>query len=336
MFDENQLVEMQWNIGTKTWYEEKGYIFTKLNDVFYVKAKDLKLSSKKCINVICDYCGKEFTKEYQSLNKSRIRGNKDCCVECRGKKKRENDLIKNAKAQFDRIETVCKENNYKLLTTIDEYDGVFMKVKYICPKHGVQETEFRILAMGYGCKECGNERVSKSLTLDVNEVKNVIESVDGNIWININEYIKFSENNLKIQCKCGNVYTTSLSSYINYNVTKCPQCSKKESKAETRIKNFLNDNKISFKQEKSFKDCKDIHALPFDFYLPELNTCIEFQGKQHYEPIKYFGGDKGFIVRQKHDRIKLNYCNQNNIKLICIPYWDENNIEKIISKELNL
>lgn len=64
MFDENQLVKMQWNCGTKTRYESMGYVFTKLKDIFYVKAKDLSPSSNKIVNVICDYCGKEFEKNY--------------------------------------------------------------------------------------------------------------------------------------------------------------------------------------------------------------------------------------------------------------------------------
>lgn len=336
MFNENQLVEMQWNVGTKTWYKSKGYVFTKLNDKFYVKVKDLKPSSNKYISIVCDYCGKEFTKKYCSLNKSRERGNKDCCSDCRGKKKRENDLRKNAREQFNKIEKVCKEYDYELITTIDEYDGVFMKVKYICPKHGMQEIEFRVLAMGCGCKECGNEKISKALILDANNVRNIIESINGNVWVNTDEYAGFAETNLKIKCKCGNIYTTSLSSYVHYNVTKCPKCSQKESKSETRIKDFLDKNKIFFEQEKSFKDCRDIHALPFDFYLPDFNSCIEFNGKQHYEPIEYFGGNNSFIVRQKHDKIKADYCNQNNIKLICIPYWNENNIEEILTKQLNL
>lgn len=335
MFDENQLVKMQWNCGTKTRYESMGYVFTKLKDIFYVKAKDLSPSSNKIVNVICDYCGKEFEKNYYWIDKSRKRGNKDCCSDCRGKKKSENDLRKNAKEQFDKLEKVCVEQGYKLITTIDEYAGVSMKVKYICPKHGEQETELRILTMGCGCFECGNDKIAKSRTLDVDYIKEVITS-DGNIWINPDEYIGYGETNLKIRCKCGNIYTTSFASYIHYNVTRCPQCSQKESKAETRIKTFLNCNNILFEQERSFRDCRDVHALPFDFYLSEHNCCIEFNGKQHYEPIKYFGGEENFVIRQKHDEIKFDYCNRNNIKLICIPYWEEDNIEEILMKELNL
>ena len=74
--------------------------------------------------------------------------------------------------------------------------------------------------------------------------------------------------------------------------------------------------------------------LPFDFYLPEYNACIEYQGQQHYTPIEVFKGESGFELRQKHDEMKRNFCIKNNIKLIEIPYWEYNNIEKILNNKL--
>lgn len=336
MFDKNQLVEMRWNAGTKAWYESKGYVFTKLNDLFYVNAEDLKPSSNKIIKVICDYCGKNFEKKFYALHKSRTCGIKDCCSDCRGKKKSERSLKERANEQFSKIEKICKEKGYKLITTIDEYVDVFMKIVYICPKHGIQKTELRILSMGCGCPECGKERISSSRKLSTDEVVNIIELNSKNKLLNPSDYIEYGVPNLIIKCECGNEYKTSLSSYIHWNVTRCPSCSQKESKSETHIKNFLNLHKINFKQENSFKDCKDINALPFDFYLPELNVCIEFNGRQHYEPVEHFGGYERFVVQQKHDKIKSEYCAKNNIKLVCIPYWDEDKIEEILVKQLNL
>ena len=68
--------------------------------------------------------------------------------------------------------------------------------------------------------------------------------------------------------------------------------------------------------------------LKFDFYLSEYNTCIEYNGVQHYEPVEYFGGMCKFILQQKRDLIKENYCIQNNIKIYVIKY-DENITEKL-------
>ena len=61
---------------------------------------------------------------------------------------------------------------------------------------------------------------------------------------------------------------------------------------------------------------------------------IEYDGIQHYEAVEIFGGIPAFKKRQKRDQIKNQYCKDNNIKLIRIPYWDYDNIETILEKEL--
>lgn len=103
---------------------------------------------------------------------------------------------------------------------------------------------------------------------------------------------------------------------------------------EYKIKEILDNLNIDYIQEKRFKDCKDIKTLPFDFYLPYYNTCIEFDGWQHYNMIKYDTSDK-FKIRKKHDYMKDEYCKNNNIYLIRIPYWEYKNIENILHTEIN-
>ena len=68
--------------------------------------------------------------------------------------------------------------------------------------------------------------------------------------------------------------------------------------------------------------------------MSDYNICIEYQGKQHYEPILYFGGEDNFELIVKHDKIKKNYCVENNIKLIEISYLDFNNITTILDSHL--
>jgi len=62
--------------------------------------------------------------------------------------------------------------------------------------------------------------------------------------------------------------------------------------------------------------------------LPDYNICIEFNGKQHYEPITFFGGEEGLKKQIIRDKIKTQYCDKNNIKLFIIKY-DENLIIKL-------
>ena len=72
----------------------------------------------------------------------------------------------------------------------------------------------------------------------------------------------------------------------------------------------------------------------FDFYLPDYNLCIEFDGIQHFLPNVRFGGEIGFIKRVNNDKIKTDFCKNNNIKVLRIKY-DENIIEKLKNKLKN-
>ena len=85
---------------------------------------------------------------------------------------------------------------------------------------------------------------------------------------------------------------------------------------ELIIKSVLDKNNITYEEQKTFDECKFKNKLRFDFYLPEKNICLEFNGKQHYEPIAFFGGDTRFIEQQRNDKIKVNYCSENDIELI--------------------
>ena len=84
------------------------------------------------------------------------------------------------------------------------------------------------------------------------------------------------------------------------------------------------DNKINFLPQHRFKDCKYKNTLPFDFYLPEHNICIEYNGVQHYEYRKFFHRTKNALsIQQLKDNIKKQYCDINGISLLIIKY-DEN------------
>ena len=71
---------------------------------------------------------------------------------------------------------------------------------------------------------------------------------------------------------------------------------------------------------------RQIRPLKFDFAIFDnkdtLKYVIEYQGQQHYEPVKYFGGKDSFVKQQKYDEEKRKCCKENNIQLIEIPYWD--------------
>ena len=115
---------------------------------------------------------------------------------------------------------------------------------------------------------------------------------------------------------------------------RCPRCC--ESKGEKMIEKILNSLNIEYIQQYKFDGCELKRRLPFDFYLPKYNCCIEFDGTQHYYISDFFGGLDKFISTVISDTVKNEYCKKNNIKLIRIPYHKINNIEEIIVDELKL
>ena len=112
----------------------------------------------------------------------------------------------------------------------------------------------------------------------------------------------------------------------------CPVCN--ESRGESSIRKYLTINKIDFKTQKTFKGCQYVSLLKFDFYLPEYNLCIEFDGIQHFEAFEFFGGEEALLKNMERDDIKNQYCIDNNIKLLRIRYDEISDIENILDDNI--
>ena len=118
---------------------------------------------------------------------------------------------------------------------------------------------------------------------------------------------------VEIECDEGHRYETNLHRF--YNGSRCPIC--KKSKGEVKISRLLEKYRIKYISQYKFDDCKFYRYLPFDFYLPDYNCCIEFDGKQHFQNTNTF---YNYEETHNHDIIKNNWCKENNIPLIRIPY----------------
>ena len=166
--------------------------------------------------------------------------------------------------------------------------------------------------------------------------KEVFDLVGDKIEV-LEEYIS-AKDKILFQCnKCNHRFKMNPNSFLNGN--RCPRCS--ISKGEESIEKWLKTNNIDFYSQYKFSDCKNKRSLPFDFYLMDFDCCIEFDGKQHFEPTRFGSKNqmktiKGFIQILINDKIKDDFCKLNKIKLIRIPYWDLNKIDKILNEEFNL
>lgn len=137
----------------------------------------------------------------------------------------------------------------------------------------------------------------------------------------------------KCQCECGSIVNVVAHYLLNGNTTSCG-CNK--SKGELKIKNILLENNIEFKQQFTFDNLKYKSPLKFDFAIfknNQLLCLIEYQGIQHYDENNLWFSEEN----QVRDTLKKDYCEQNNILLIEIPYWDYEDINfKYLKEKCNL
>lgn len=115
----------------------------------------------------------------------------------------------------------------------------------------------------------------------------------------------------KCKCDCGNTCIINGAYLRNGDTISCG-CIK--SKGELTISKILKENNIPFEKEKIFSECKDKLPLPFDFYINN-QYLIEFDGEQHFNK-----NGLNYDYIKKHDEIKNQWCIENNIPLIRIPY----------------
>ena len=147
-------------------------------------------------------------------------------------------------------------------------------------------------------------------------------SYDKVSYINNKTYILIKCNTCENYFEC--LPTNHLAGY------GCKYCG--GSKGEKIISYLLTIFGISYIREKKFDDLRDVQYLRYDFYISEYNLLIEYDGKQHFEPIKHFGGVDAYNKTVEHDNIKNKYAEDNYYCLLRIKYTDD--IKNVLIREL--
>jgi len=253
-------------------------------------------------------CKKHGIFEQTPSNHLRKKG----CPKCVGRNRTTEEFIKLSKNIHG------DKYNYELV----EYKKSKNKVKIICKKHNKAFTQTpQDHLQGNGCPYC------KTLTTE--EFINKAKITHGDKYdYSLTNYIN-SRTKVEIICKKHNKIFKQLPQSHASGIG-CPRCN--TSKGENKIENILSNKNIIYVRQKKFDGCKNKYKLPFDFYLPDLNICIEYDGKQHFEAIEYWGGEEQFELIKIRDKIKTDFCIKNNIELLRINYRE--NIEEKLNKTL--
>lgn len=177
---------------------------------------------------------------------------------------------------------------------------------------------------GHGCQNCAKEkaRLAASKTHD-QFLLDAIQAHGSGRYEYLSEY-KMAIRKIKIKCnQCGHVFRQAPTSHIAGS--GCPRCV--SSKGENLIAVCLDRLGVAYEIQKKFDGCVAKASLKFDFYIPSLNMCIEYQGAHHYRSVDWYGGEDTLRKVQRRDKIKRKYCAENNIGLIEVPYtWTRDQV----------
>jgi hypothetical protein len=201
------------------------------------------------------------------------------------------------------VKYLCEYYNVNTISDYKKLSKIYLRVSSNYQKHGIKFNNITILSY-----EAAKKFLSK---IDIN---------------NFDDWLVFIKSKPKFIPRHPEKYYkedwVSWYDFLNYDITNI-------SSGEKKIIDYLTKHNIEFEREKRFENCIYKKKLRFDFYLPEKNICIEYNGKQHYEAIDFYGGEKFLKLSKKRDMIKENYCKQHNIKLIKIKY--DQNVEKVLN-----
>lgn len=230
----------------------------------------------------------------------------------------------------------AKHNNYYDYSLV-KYIQSNIKVKIICPKHGIFEQQPNNHLHGQRCIKCMGDNVRKARISNTENFVEKSKKVHGNKYDYSLVKYKTGKDKVIIICpKHGEFLQTPFAHSSPSMKQGCPHCN--ISKGEDEIEKYLIKNNIEYTTQYTFIDCinpKTSKKLPFDFYLPEHNIIIEYHGEQHYKKTGYFEKRAGGLKElQYRDQIKKDYCQSKSTTFIEISYTEFNNIEKILKEKI--
>ena len=276
--------------------------------------KDTLIDCQTKATFICKICGNKWKARPYSI----IAGHG--CRKCYDKRNSENK-----KMSLCNIANILKETNQNIIIT-GEYIDTKHYTTFKCLKCGNEwETMPYIVLGGHGCPKCNSAWSNRRKTRE--EFISEMNKLYNNKYIYIidKEYV-LTRDIIKFICpKHGMI---SQLSYTHAQGNGCKHC--KESSLEKEIKFMLENNNINYIPQ---FNAEWLGKQTLDFYIPDIKTAIECQGRQHFEPIDIFGGEDCLSLCIERDERKRLLCKENNIELIYFlnkeynKYIDDSNIK---------
>ena len=249
------------------------------------------------------------------------------------------------KCQYEKLSNDLKLTLEEFIERANKIHGLgtydYSKVNYInmntnviitCPIHGdFPQTPNGHIHEKEGCPKCKSIKISESQKMTKEEFIKRAREIHGDKYDYSKVDYKYIDLNVIITCPIHGDFPQTPHNHL-YG-SGCSKCN--TSKGENTIRNYLIEYGLNFEEQKRFDDCRHKKSLPFDFYLPQYNLCIEFDGRQHFMVVN-FGHmtneemEENLKLNQLHDTIKTDYCKINKIHLLRIRYDED--IKKKLSE----
>lgn len=255
----------------------------------------------------CERCGHEWNARPTNILSGRG------CPEC--KKSSASERFSMAHDEFVRRAGLSNPN----VDVIGKYINNKTKVKVRCRKHGVEWSAHPDSVLrGSGCRECMKEKISQKNGMTDSEFTENISNTAPYVDI-IGPYVN-AHTGIKVRCRVHNVEYSTTPDLLSRGYGICPACSM--TSGEHAVAAYLEENGIEYVYQYTPED-GGVGKKRYDFYLKSINTIIEYDGIQHYEPVSNFGGEETYKYTKSCDAIKDDYCRAKNIRLLRIPYYEK-------------
>jgi hypothetical protein len=219
------------------------------------------------------------------------------------------------------INAFRKVHSNRYVYDINSYSGVENKIRIKCKKHGWFEQSVSGHKGGNGCSDCSYELIGDRTRVTLDDFLVESEVVHGNTYdySKINWIDQYTD--VSIGCKKKNHGFFLQNPRDHKRGSGCPKCN--HSRGERLILDWLQENEIDSIPQHTFSDLKHKSFLRCDFFVPDYNLVIEYNGIQHYFPVEHFGGKQSLIDTQARDKIKQDYCLDNDIAFEVIKYDED-------------
>ena len=289
---------------------------TKVLDTQYI-------NTKHKINLICGCCGNKYQDTYDHIRMKNYVYCQQCGIERRAETHRHN--VEDVEERLSKYNLKLLNPNFQTINSLEVED-----------KDGYRSSCANLYYIESGKNFIRNHKQNLYTPYNINlylQKHGIITEV-ADITP---RHIEVRNDKIGFVCSCcGNIFYTTFEMLKRSGRVLCYDCSNNMSNLEYKVKTYLEENDVQYISQKRFPKCKRKRSLPFDFYLIDYNYVIEVNGCQHYYENKdYFHSSRTLQEQQEVDEYKKQFCIDNNIGYLELPFWLINNPQQTYKRKID-